>query len=976
MKKHAKIISLTLTLFFALCFKGFSNSSGNSPVTDVKALSLENTRYSVKIAEDSKSLIFTSKQGGGTWVLKPDFVVLASPQDPKPVLMPGNVGSGILYNLVSWEAKNIPQKALLKKIEDNDDYVGDGFDQASLKAATDGRTTNIFYSAPATYVSADAISFEGDCIVLKFKDNKDFSLSAKITMPSGDAEPVFEYTFSPKADSYYSIGYIGAPAFALDDLDAIWQPFIWQEKRAPKSPIMTLAYHCSVPSTFVCKAAQTMGLVADASEIPFNPLPTDKNSRFGVALRTDDNKFKSMIFAPYLGGMNSKMKAGGSFTFKMRLFAQKGGITDAFEAAARRIYKVRDYRSNAIGSMNDTIANMIDYSMSQFAYFDEENKGCSYITDAVGTVKNVSALNPYEIAILNDNKEMYDKRAYLILEFLLSREKFLFAMDRNQKAQSPSSNMNGPATPVSEMATFYGLSNSASTVFMKYAKELFPKYRILNLQEVSGGKTWMDALDIYLNTNDEKYLSLAKKGADEYIAKNIDSPLKEFVDQSFFWTRFAPPFTDFYRLYKATNDKKYLEAAHHSARLYSMYIWMCPQIPDAKLVVNPDGKAPWYGYVKGKGYPQMDAPREEVEAWRLSEIGLTPESSGTMRSHRGIFMTNFAPWFLLIGSETDDKFLCDIARNAMVGRYLNFPGYHINTDRTTVYEKPDYPCKEYKQMSVNSFHYNHIMPMITLLYDYLITDICVRSKSAINFPTRYIEGYAYLQSNFYGDRAGEFFGRKNAYLWMPSKLLDISSVELNYIAARGQDGGFYLSFANQSRRTVGAKVKINKDLVKLDAGKEYEIKYYNSSDKSVAKTASLKDGEFEIDVPAMGLVSVAMDEIKIEPKFQQTLQNISKDSAWKRDYAELKVGNSRVMLINFGKSHLTVYAYLKDKEDVVKSATFTYTDMGVTKTLKDSTYPYEFTAKVSPKEQVLRFTIEVEKLDGTKESESSFLVRE
>ncbi len=925
--------------------------------------SLENSRYALTLTDGV--IEFSSKQDGGTWEIKPEFTVLETSANPKTTMSPAGLGDGILYNVASWEAKNIPASAVLKKAAANADYVGDGFDQSALKAKADGRTASVFHSAPKTLMKAKALSISGGEIVMAFEDSADFTLGAKIVMPDGDAEPVLRFTFTPKKDAYYSVGFTGSPAFSLDELDGVWQPFIWQEKRVPKQSFMTLSYHCTLPSAFVSKDGATFGVVADTSEMPFSPLPVYESSAFGVVLRTEDGKFSSMIFAPALGMGKSKMKAGESFSFTARLFSQKGDITDAYEAAARRLYKMRDYRSNATGSLNGTIENMTELAMSKYAYFEDDNKGCSYVTDAPGTVKNVSALNPYEIALLADRKDVFDKRAYPILEYLLSREKFLFAMDRKQKIQSPSSNLNGPATPVSEMAVFYGLSNGASPIFMNYAKELFPKERILNLQEISGGSAWQDALDIYINGGGDDFLKKAVKGADEYIAKNIDSPLTEYKDQSFFWTSFAPPFSDFYRLYKATGDKKYLEAARHAARLYSMYIWMCPQIPNEKVVVNPDGKAPWYGYTKGKGYPQMDAEREEVDAWRLSEIGLTPESSGTMRGHRAIFMANFAPWFMRIGSESGDKFLCDIARSAVVGRYSNFPGYHINTARTTVYEKSGYPLKDAKLQSVNSFHYNHIMPMVSMLYDYLISDVEVRAGGKISFPFRYIEGYSYMQSNFYGDRPGEFFGRKNVWLWMPAKLLECSSDELNYVSARGENGGLYLSFANQSRRSILAKITLNKSLVNFEEGGEYEAVFYKNAEEPESKKGVVKNGVFEVDVSGMGLTSVAIDALKVAPKFQQTLQNIPANSAWKKGFASLKAGNAVAMVLNFGAEQTTVFAYLKDTEESVKAARFTYGENGQTVTLTDSTYPYEFTVKLPAGCKSFKFAIEVDRLDGS-----------
>ena len=203
---------------------------------------------------------------------------------------------------------------------------------------------------------------------------------------------------------------------------------------------------------------------------------------------------------------------------------------------------------------------------------------------------------------------------------------------------------------------------------------------------------------------------------------------------------------------------------------------------------------------------------ESVEAWRLSEIGLTPESSTTGMGHRAVFMAHHAPYFLSIAHYTGDDFLRDIARSAVVGRYRNFPGYHINTDRTTAYEKVDFPFRKHEEISVNSFHYNHPFPHISILIDYLVTDAFDKSGERIAFPSRHIEGYGYLQNRFYGMEAGRFYSEKNVWLWLPSGLVEIDDVELNYLSGRSENS-LCLAFMNQSDKEVESDFVIDTDLV-------------------------------------------------------------------------------------------------------------------------------------------------------------------
>jgi hypothetical protein len=397
--------------------------------------------------------------------------------------------------------------------------------------------------------------------------------------------------------------------------------------------------------------------------------------------------------------------------------------------------------------------------MSGYSHFIEDLKGCSYSTDVPGAVKNVSSLNPLSMALVTDNKDIYQHRAYPLMEYMVSREKFLFSLDPKQKIQSPSRALKGPCAPLTELASLYDVFRGKYPVFGTLAGKMYGTDRILNLDVVEKGSSWKNSLALYKATGEKAYLDKAMVGADAYINKRIAHLQTDFNDPDagglFFWTGYAPRWIDLLDLYEHTGEVRYLEAAHKGARLFAMHIWMSPAIPEREILVNKGGKAPMYWYLKSKGHKQMHAAEETVPAWRLSEMGLTSESSGTCTGHRAIFMANYAPWMLRLGYHVRDSFLSDIARSAVVGRYRNFPGYHINTERTTIYEKADYPLRDHKELSVNSFHYNHIWPMMSMLLDYLVSDVFVRSEGQITFPSAFIEGYAYLQNNFYGHKPGE-----------------------------------------------------------------------------------------------------------------------------------------------------------------------------------------------------------------------------
>jgi hypothetical protein len=902
---------------------------------------LENQVYSIRMV-DEDTVVIAHKEGG-EWMFDLSFCVLYSDVNPKLGLRKGWTDP-VSYNTTTWENKALEQSSEVVDTGKNNISVGDGFDPRILEASNSNRTANLFNASPRSFINAKGVQLSQDGFRYTFPDHPAFQFDVTLTLPAGQEPPVLRYTFVTKMSGYYSVGYVGAPQYKMDELDEIFQSMLWQEKRFPNTSIMTLAYRCTVPSTFITKDGVTLGVVADPEDFPFEELPLMDNSRFGVAVHNRDHLAQPMLFAPVLGGKDSKMQSGQRFSFTMRPVIVKGDSTVAFEHIARSMYGFKDYRTNAICSLNQTLENMVDYGMSHWSRFLEDQKGCSYDTDAPGTVKNVSSLNPLELAIITDNEDIFNRRAYPYIEYMLSRKKFLFTVDEKQKIQSPSYTLEGPCAPVSELTSLYTIFERGTPAFLKLAEKEFNSSRVRNLDDVETGKSWDNALFMYLAGGDKQYLDLAVQGADKYIQRRIDTAQVDFKDPNspnpFFWTAFVPNFIDLLELYEVTGEKKYLDAAHKGARQFTQFTWMSPAIPDKDILVNEGGKAPLYWYLKSKGHKQMSIPEETVPAWRLSSMGLTPESSVTCSGHRAIFMANYAPWLIRIGYYADDPYLSEIGRSAILGRYCNFPGYHMNTARTTAYEKADYPLREHKELSVNSFHYNHIWPMMSMLVDYLVTEAMVRSDGAIRFPSKFIEGYAYLQNKFYGTQPGSFYNNDDAILWMPKGLLKIDNVEVNYIAARGENR-LYLAFMNESFEPVTAQVSLNNELIPQGS---YTIYTRKGSDKP--QRGEMIGNKLAIEIPPKGITAITVEGVDIVSRFQYKVMGATDEKAWSKGFAEFEDPAGRAMVLNLGKVAKTVYVYLKDSKKDFSRVDMVY-DLGDgQKRITDESFPWEFTVPI------------------------------
>ncbi len=902
---------------------------------------------------------FTYKVDNNKWTFTGDFYVYYSAVNPKMALRPSSIKK-VQYNVITWEGdfENKEVKQVKRKVE----QAGDGFDDRILEGSTKQRTADFFSLKNKIFIQPISTRSKKGNIEFKYEKNEKFEFNATIKKTSKFGTPELTFQLTPKIKGYFSVVYVGAPKIKVADASEIWQPMIWQEMRFPDMSYITAAFQCPVPTTFVQSNGFTLGVVANPAEFPFNPLPMLENSRFAVVLRTETGDASPMIIAPVYGGAESLMEVGIAFTFSSLLYVSKKDVSLAYEEVARNMFGFKDYRKNDLCSLNKTFENIVDYSLTKYSWFIDDQKGCAYATDVPGAVKNVSSLNPLELAIVTDRKDMFDKRAYPLIEFMLSREKFLFCLDSTQKIQSPSRKMMGPIAPVSELTSLYNIAGKNMPFLTRMAENEFNKKRVRNLEVKEKGNTWQNALWLYKATDDKKWLEKAEAGANLYLDKRIAKTPVDFNDpysgSFFFWTGYTPNWIDLFELYEVTKNQKYLDAAHEGARHYTMFTWMSPAIPADSIVVNKDGKAPIYWYLKSKGHHQMYSPEEKVPAWRLSEIGLTPESSGTCSGHRAIFMSNYASWMLRIAYFTKDNFLRDVAKASIIGRYRNFPGYHINTARTTIYEKENYPLHDHKDLSVNSFHYNHIMPSATLLLDYLVTDAWARSAQKIDFPTDFIEGYAYLQSKFYGSKEGIFYGEK-AQLWMPGNLLNTSSLELNYVSARA-DNKLMIAFCNQSAKNVSSTVELNTEKINLIRDKKYRVRII--ADNQTEQIGEMQNGKLNIQVSANGITAIIIEGVEAKVNFQQNI--LAKSEAWKNDFYESKDGKVRAMLLNFGNSSKTAYIYLT--EDDTKLSSVTLVSNGVS--IVDAIYPFEFTVPVGMNATNFEAEIFVKELQGSTKS--------
>jgi hypothetical protein len=815
--------------------------------------------------------------------------------------------------------------------------------------------TDLFSAGEVVVANAVSVSRVEQQLHFAYGETSSFSLSAVLTLPDGQAYPQLSYCLTPKVSAGFSVGFMGAPAHNPQLIEELWQPLVWTEKRFPEKSYLTLSYQCALPTAMLTANGSTYGVIADPESFPFDLFPTFTRSEFGVALRNSEGLAQPMIWAPVMGQAASHLSVGDSFCFKLRLFYGNQSIDSFHEKLALDLYGFEHYdRHNVLGSLNQTLDRMIAYGMSEYSRFNNTAKGPSYETDIPGAVKVTSALNPLNIAYVTDDEEIFKERFLPMMEFLLSRSNTTYADEQTSgTGQTAYNTLGNSAMNLTEMTALYSIFNNRMPFLLDMAAG-----KSINFLDQAHERQWRQYIAFYRATGDEQYKARAMASADQYIADCIDELQTEFNflhhSESSFWVQLAPKFVDLMELYDITGDQKYLDAAQVAARRFARFTWMAPSVPDKSILVNEGGVAPVYPHAGGS---PINVAEEMLPAWRLSNFGMHSEAAATVISHRSVFMANHAPYFLKIGSLTNDDFLKKIAKSAIIGRSANFPGYHTNTDWTNVYEKEDFPLRNHEEISSTSMHYNHVWPMMSLLLDYLVTDVMVRSQSQIHFPSEYVEAFANLQSRIYGHRPGRFYQTDSVTLWMPQELLKTDQPELNYISVRKGDT-LMIAFTNQSDLPVSATITLNASLVNLSNDAVVEI----ISDGGFPGTASVEGLSFPIEVSGNGITAIKILGAGIQPALQDRMSTDTV-SSWKKDHLKVSFAALNAMYLNMGEGLSKVFIFSAAEKGSYSQMKLKYViNNGDTLTITDTAYPFEFDVYLP--DDAGKFTFVVETTDS------------
>lgn len=650
------------------------------------------------------------------------------------------------------------------------------------------------------------------------------------TLSKDARSAMLQLDFTPATAGCYSLGVMAMHAALPTSVTNVQLPPMYQYHRIQPQPEMLLSAMMPTPVAMV--EAETAGhrmtafVSGDDSLAPLDWGGVD-HSPMGFTIKNHDNLVEAVAFSPVLGMTDSRMKAGQTVSrrFEVGLTAQTWNET--LEHVVTNVYKVTDYRHQADKSLTETMFSIIElmrddehggWDASMRGYYDIEGKPTK-----APTVVHSAPLAIVAAAINSGDEDFYLSRALPTIEYTLSRKGYRWSTQPTDEGYNKD--------PETLRLSPFG-SQFTTTYFEGLHRLLGARNAWLRDIAMPDGEpraprgysapilSWVQALSAYRLTGDEKWLrrarTTAERDAKMHIYANSEKPMRY---QAFYNSTIYHPWWDFVDLYETTGDRQFLEAARCGAAQTIAGIRCWPAVADSVQTIHPggvyNGNATmwWKGAEQFRlGFPRVegDAPEHDVEQWRVSPVGLGFEQPSTyfLRTKgklvRPVFMSSWAPDFLRLSQHTGEEIFDTYARNAVIGRFTNYPGYYA-TGYTDLTMSEDFP---YKGPDVSSIYYHHIPPHLAFTADYLVSEAIQRSGGKVTFPFGKQEGFVWFANRVFGGAPGTVYDDNRVSLWLRKGLISSNNPEVNYLTAVS-DRYVWILLCNESRSETSTTIKLS-----------------------------------------------------------------------------------------------------------------------------------------------------------------------
>ncbi|MDE5989557.1 MAG: hypothetical protein K2H17_09175 [Duncaniella sp.] len=681
--------------------------------------------------------------------------------------------------------------------------------------------------------------------------------------------------FTPSQAGCYSLGVMALHAALPTAVDNVLLPPMYQYRRLPVRPQMLLSAMMPQPlamvETSVGGKKMTAFVSGDSSIFPLDWGGVDY-SPMGFSLKNHADMVEAVAFSPVLGMADSQMKQGVSVSRKFVIGLSGQQWNETLEHVATDIYDVRDYRRQTDKSLTETMFSIIDLmNNEEFGGWDKAMRGFYDIEGKptkAPTVVHSAPLAIISAAVNAADEDMYLSRALPTIEYTLSRKGYRWSTRTTDEGynKDPETLRLSPFGSQFTTTYFEGL-NRLLGGRNAWLRDIALPNDSLRLPRGYSAPilSWVQALYAYRLTGEDKWLRRAKstavRDADMHIYKNSTKPMRY---QAFYNSTIYAPWWDFIDLYETTKDRRFLEAARYGAAHTLAGIRSWPAVRDSVQTIHPGGiyngntTMWWKGSEQYRlGFPRKegDAPEHEVEQWKVSPVGLGFEQPSTyfLRNKgkvvRPVFMSSWAPSLLRLNQHTGLEIFDTYARNAVIGRFTNYPGYYA-TGYTDITMKENFP---YEGPDVSSIYYHHIPPHLAFTADYLVSEAVQRSGGKVSFPYGKQEGFVWFSNRVFGGEAGTVHDDTNVHLWLKKGLVSSENPEINYLTAVS-DRQLWLLLCNESRETAATTVTLSPGLAAIvDQEKAASVSANGSRKKVQADNNSL-----EIILSPKGFTAVSL----------------------------------------------------------------------------------------------------------------------
>ncbi|MDQ2843795.1 MAG: hypothetical protein M3Y72_22690, partial [Acidobacteriota bacterium] len=679
-----------------------------------------------------------------------------------------------------------------------------------------------------------------------------------------------QVNFEPSKPGYVSLGYHGAVSDTLQETDFVLLPYLFLGHRFPQSPSVVLNPLAPTPISLVERGGVSYALAASADDIP-QQWPGPAASRYGLGLRNEDGLVQPLLYEPILGTPESVVEAaGGLVTANFEVFAAPVKWTALYKQVAQEAFRLEDYRTPVDGSLSDTASNLIDLLKNESASgWDAHAKG-PWNIESRNTVTQASPLTYMSLYLLTGDQDLYRRFALPSMEFLLSRPRFHFAALPGSGDLWKASQALGPLKQYGSTvyASAFAMTRGGAPAFGALAKTASG-----NAVATAGEHraVFEDELQLYRVTGESQWLELAIQGGDKYIAGHLTHlPENNPGEEPFVNVTFTPDWEGLLELYETTKLPRFLEASRTAAYWLVATLWTQPAPSTETREYSPRDGDPliwWKGDRRFRlgmidepatlADPRPHRPRrypiERVPAWEVSNVGLgleQPRTYAQVPTNWNILMSVWAPKLLRLYQYTGDDLFLTAARNSTIGRFANYPGYYVNM-YNVLYQSADFP---YRGPDVSTIYYHHIPAFTAYVVDYLFSDVQMRSKGAIHFPTMRQDGYVWFDNDLPGYAPGTVYGHL-AWPWLHKSAAAVKNQNVDKVLAHNDKETFVI-LLNQTHEAQQTAVSFDGKVL----GTEVEGKSVRLwVDNEPRNREQIRGGSLSVSIPPFGIVVMALD---------------------------------------------------------------------------------------------------------------------